>query len=92
MRLSDAKNGSVQLLEWLWRMTTVLLLPILIWVVLSLQQIDRRITAIEASRFTASHGQEVWRALEQRVTRQELRDDLIEIRRRLADIDNKLGE
>lgn len=60
--------------EWAWRAVTVLLLPVLGWLAVSINQlnttvqaIDRRVTFIEANRFTASDGNTMWREMDRRL-------------------------
>lgn len=70
-------NGK-NLAEWIWRAVTALLVPVLIWLAYSLseinatvQAIDRRVTFIEANRFTASDGTLMWREMDARLDKLE---------------------
>lgn len=84
-RKTDNWNGrAAAAMEWVWRVATVLLVPMLLWISVTLIAIDKRVTVIEASQFTVSDGAAVWRAVEQRPTREEvptrLREDVQELR------------
>jgi hypothetical protein len=73
----ERPNGR-ELAEWIWRSVTVLLIPILGWLAFSiselnatLQAVDRRVTVIEASRFTVQDGATLWRELDARLDKVE---------------------
>ena len=62
-------NGKVAL-DWVWRITSVVVVPILFWLGMSInnlnetiQSIDRRVVAIESNRFTSADGMAIWQAL-----------------------------
>jgi hypothetical protein len=54
-RKTDNWNGrAAAAMEWVWRVATVLLVPMLLWISVTLIAIDKRVTVIEASRFTVT--------------------------------------
>jgi len=75
-RVNGGVSGRV-VMEWTWRVITVLLLPIMVGMGYQLQRIDvtlnaldKRlvaIEAIEASRFTTEDGFEMWREFDERL-------------------------
>lgn len=79
-RVLNKLNGAATVLEWTYRFFSVALVPLLIWLSATLISLDRRVTAIEANRFTAADGLEVWRELERRPTRAEVVEELRLIR------------
>jgi hypothetical protein len=80
---------------WRWfdvglRVVTAFIVPLLIWylnaishLTTSVEANTNRLSVIEANRFTSSDALDVWRAIEQRPTREELNTQLTEILRRL---------
>ena len=66
-------NGRIAA-EWIWRFITVLLIPILLWLGISINQLqvtvntlNMRVVAIEANRFTAQNGAQMWREMDERM-------------------------
>ena len=53
--------------------------------------LETRIIGIESSRFTARDGQEVWRAISDRPTREELSASLTEIKDMIREVDRKVS-
>lgn len=52
--------------------------------------LELRLTTIESSRFTSQNGQEVWKAIAERPTRDELQQSLSEIKEMIRDLDRKV--
>lgn len=52
--------------------------------------LETRIIAVESNRFTSRDGQEVWRAIAERPTREEISADLSEIKQMIRDLDKKV--
>jgi hypothetical protein len=66
-------NGRIAA-EWIWRFITVLLIPILLWLGVSINQLqvtvnslNMRVVSIESNRFTAQDGAALWRELAERM-------------------------
>lgn len=76
-RTAGIMNGPIngrQAAEWIWRAITVLLIPMLAYLGLSIQQLnttiqalDRRVVGIEASRFTTQDGFDMWQEFDRRL-------------------------
>jgi hypothetical protein len=69
-------------IEWLWRALTVLLIPLGIWLVTTLNSIDRRltetanrVTVLEQSTLRTNDGTALYQGLAIRPTREELQDN-----------------
>ena len=58
----------VSMLDWLIRIIAIVLVPLLIWMSGTIVGMGNRVTAIEASRFTAADGSRVWEELYKRPT------------------------
>jgi hypothetical protein len=86
-------------IEWLWRILTVLLVPLGIWLVTTLSSIDRRldatadrVTVLEQSTLRSADGVELYQQLASRPTRAELQDKLDRLEAIIVRIEVKLDE
>jgi hypothetical protein len=86
-------------IEWLWRALTVLLIPLGIWLVTTLNSIDRRltetanrVTVLEQSTLRISDGSALYEGLSIRPTREELQDKLDRLEAIIVRIEVKLDE
>ena len=63
-------NGTdaAKMLDWLVRIMVVVLVPLLMWISGTMIAMDKRITVIEANRFTSADGARVWEELYKRPT------------------------
>jgi hypothetical protein len=99
--MNDARRQTAKyLLDWVVRFLVLLITVLVTVVVVHLQNISAtddalarriveaefRIVAIEASRFTAADGTEVWKAISDRPTRQEIQADLDEIKQMIREL------
>ena len=71
----QAANGKIAL-DWVWRITSVVVVPILFWLGMSInnlnetiQSIDRRVVTIEANRFTSTDGMAIWQAMSEKANK-----------------------
>ena len=69
-------------MKFLIGVTTILVVSI--WTTVS--TLDNRVTAIEASRFTTADGLELWREVDDKVSRAELMDRLDHIEAMLQEV------
>jgi len=86
-----------QVFDLAYRFLTALMVPLLIWLGSMLRSIerattelDRRVTAIEANRFTSVDGLAIWQEMATRPTRQELEGKLTRLEQTIGRIESKL--
>jgi len=84
-----AETGRITALQALYVLRdiiTVIVLPLCVWMLITLVDHGESIAAMEANRFTAADGMQVWQAMGERPTRAELKGEMGEIKQELMQI------